>query len=79
MKGINTMNEVIKKLVETNKNIPKAYKYDLFYRDYDKIVELIGLVDDPTYDMKDFEGREMLFPKRWLTLEVFDSKMEISV
>jgi hypothetical protein len=79
MKGINTMNEVIKKLVETNKNIPKAYKYDLFYRDYDNMVELIGLVDDPTYDMKDFEGREMLFPKRWLTLEVFDSKMEISV
>jgi hypothetical protein len=79
MKGINMINEVIKKLVETNKNISKAYKYDLVYRDYDDMVELIGLVDDPTYDMKDFEGREMLFPKRWLTLEVYDSKMEVLV
>jgi len=24
-------------------------------------------------------GREMLFPKRWLTLDVYDSKMEIKV
>lgn len=70
---------VIKTLVENNKKIPKAYKYDLVYRDYDDMVELIGLVDDPTYNMKDFEGREMLFPKRWLTLDVYDSKMEIAV
>ena len=73
------LTEVIKKLLSYNTKLPKAYKYDLFYRDYDDKVELIGLVDDPTYDMKDFVGREMLFPKRWLTLDVYDSKMEIRV
>jgi hypothetical protein len=70
--------EVAKKIAITQK-LPKAYKYDLFYRDYDDMVELIGLVDDPNYDMKDFVGREMLFPKRWLTLEVFESTMEVRV
>lgn len=50
----------------------KADKYDLSLREYDNKVELIGLVQDPTYDMKDFEGREMLFPKRWVTLDVLD-------
>lgn len=73
------LNEVIKKLLSDNSKLTKAYKYDLFYREYDDMVELIGLVDDPTYDMKDFVGREMLFPKRWLTLDVYDSKMEIKV
>ena len=26
-----------------------AYKYDLFLREYDNKVELLGLVDDPTH------------------------------
>jgi len=73
------MNEVIKKLINNNPKFSKVYKFDLFYREFDDMVELVGLVDDPTYDMKDFEGREMLFPKRWLTLDVFDSKMEIQL
>lgn len=70
--------DVIKKLVSEN-NIVKAEKYDLFYRDYDNMVELIGWLPDPNYDMKDFQGREMLFPKRWLTLGVFDAEMKVAV
>ena len=73
------MNDLIKKLVSSNTKIPKAHKYDLVYREFDDMVELIGLVDDPTYDMKDFQGREMLFPKRWLTLDVYDSNMGVKV
>ena len=73
------LNEVIKKLLGDITKLPKAYKYDLFYREYDDMVELIGLVDDPTYDMKDFVGREMLFPKRWLTLDVYDSKKKVRI
>lgn len=49
-----------------------AEKYDLFYREYDDKIELIGYISDPTHNMKDFEGREMLFPKRWITLDVLD-------
>jgi hypothetical protein len=70
--------ELAKKIAITQK-LPKAYKYDLFYRDFDDMVELVGLVDDPNYDMKDFVGREMLFPKRWLTIEVLDPNMEVKV
>jgi hypothetical protein len=57
----------------------KAYSYDFFLREFDGMVELIGLVDDPTLDLKDFQGREMLFPKKWVTLDVLDSNYEVKV
>jgi hypothetical protein len=71
--------ELAKKIASSLPKFTKAYKYDLFYREYDNMVELIALVDDPNYNMKDFEGREMLFPKRWVTLDVLDSDMEVRV
>lgn len=49
-----------------------AYKYDLVLRDYDGMVEVLGLIDDPTQDMSQFDGREMLYPKKWVTLEVLN-------
>lgn len=69
----------IAKRIAENLKLEKAYSYDLFYRDYDDMVELVGLVDDPTYDIKDFQGKEMLFPKKWVVLEVFDSNYEVKV
>ena len=71
--------KVAKQLAEANSKLPKAYKYDLALREFDNKVELIGLVDDPTYDIKDFRDREMLFPKKWVTLDVLNSNMEITV
>jgi hypothetical protein len=68
----------IAKKIANDKNL-KAYKYDLALREFDNKVELIGLVDDPTYDMKDFVGREMLFPRKWVTLDVLESDMEVSI
>jgi hypothetical protein len=59
--------------------LPRADKYDLFLREFDNMVELVGFVQDPTADMKDYQGREMLFPKRWVTLSVFDSSYEVKV
>lgn len=70
--------EVAKKLAVENK-MPKAEKYDLAYRDFDDMVEVIGLVNDPNYNMKDFEGREMLFPKRWVTIGVLPSTTEVKL
>lgn len=67
--------ELAKKLA--SQSSIKAEKYDLYLREYDNMVELIGLVPDPNYDMKDFIGKEMLFPKRWVTLEVFDAEMAV--
>ncbi len=70
--------EVAKKMAEKHK-LFSAIKYDLHLREYDGLVELVGLIQDPTYDMKDFVGREMLFPKKWVTLEVFDPSYEVQL
>jgi hypothetical protein len=70
--------EIAKKLAIEN-SLPRAEKYDMVLRDYDNMVEVIGLVPDPTYDMKQFEGREMLFPKRWVTLGVFSAETEVQL
>jgi hypothetical protein len=70
--------DLAKKIAFTQKSV-KAYKYDLYYRDFDNVVELLALVDDPNYNMKDFEGREMLFPKKWVTLTLLDPDMEVKV
>ena len=70
--------ELAKKMAY-NYSLPKAEKYDLILRDYDNMVELIGLIPDPTYEMKDFEGREMLFPRRWVTLAVFPENTKVNV
>lgn len=68
--------KIAKQIAETLK-LPKAVKYDLFLREFDNMVELVGLVEDPTYNMNDFRGREMLYPKKWVTLDVLDSNYEV--
>ena len=76
---MSNITKVAKQLAEANSKLPKAYKYDLVMRDFDNKVELIGLVDDPTYDIADFRGREMLFPKKWVTLDVYETKTRVTV
>ena len=76
---MNNITKAAKQLAEANAKLPKAYKYDLVMRDFDNKVELIGLVDDPTYNIEDFRGREMLFPKKWVTLDVYESTTKVTV
>ena len=70
--------EIAKKLAIENK-LPRAERYDLFLREFDNMVELVGLVNDPTLDMGDFDSREMLFPKKWVTLKTFFAEERIAV
>ena len=69
--------ELAKKLAVENK-FPRAEKYDPALREYDNSVEVLGYVPDPNYDMKDFQSREMLFPKRWVTIGVLDGDYGVS-
>jgi hypothetical protein len=46
------------------------YDVQVFHREYDDSYEILGKIDDPTVNMNDFVGREVLFPKKWVTLEV---------
>lgn len=70
--------ELAKKLAIEYK-LPRAERYDLFLREYDDQVEVIGWMQDPTQDMKNFQGREMLFPKRWVTIGVLPAETEVNV
>jgi hypothetical protein len=70
--------ELAKKLAVEFK-LPRAEKYDLAYREFDDMVEVIGWMQDPTYNMNDFQGREMLFPKRWVTIGVLPAETEVNV
>ena len=72
------MRELAKKLAIENK-MPRAEKYDLVLRDFDNNVEVIGLIQDPNYEMKEFQGREMLFPKRWITIGVLPAETEVQL
>ena len=76
---MSNITKVAKQLAEANPKISKAYKYDLVMREFDNKIELIGLVDDPTYNISDFVGREMLFPKKWVTLDVLETKTKVTV
>lgn len=70
--------ELAKKLAIENR-MPRADRYDLFLREYDNKVEVLGWVQDPNYEMKEFQGREMLFPKRWIAIGVLDADTKISI
>ena len=70
--------ELAKKLAIEYK-MPRADKHDLHLREFDNMVEVVGLVQDPTLSMNDFHGREMLFPKRWITIGVLPAETEVNV
>ena len=38
----------IAKQIAIDNKLPRAYKYDLFLREFDNMVEVVGRVDDPT-------------------------------
>ncbi len=67
----------IAKKVAIENQLPRAEKYDLFLREYDNSVEVLGLVQDPTINYKEFEGREMLIPKRWVTIGVLPESTKV--
>lgn len=70
--------EIAKKLA-IEKQMPRAERYDLFLREFDNSVEVLGWVQDPTVNLKDFEGREMLIPKRWVTIGVLPESTMVTL
>ena len=72
------LRELAKRLAIENK-IPRAERYDMALREFDNMVEIVGWVQDPNYDMNDFRGREMLFPKRWVTIGVLPAETMVKV
>jgi hypothetical protein len=73
-----TRQELAKKLAVEHK-LPRAEKYDLYLREFDNQVEVLGWMLDPTQDIKQYEGRELLFPKRWVTIGVLDAETPVKI
>ena len=64
--------KLIDKLIETAKSKYTGYNItdtDFYFREYDQVFEILGLVPDPTIDPNEFQERELLFPKKWVTLD----------
>jgi len=59
--------------------LPRADRYDLFLREFDNKIEVLGWMQDPSQSMNDFRGREMLFPKRWVAIGVLDAETRVNV
>lgn len=78
MKETMNIRELAKKLAVEYK-LPRADRYDLFLREFDGQVEVLGWVQDPTANMNDYRGREMLFPKRWVTIGVLPEETTVNV
>ncbi len=78
MKDTMNIREIAKKLAVEYK-LPRADRYDLYFREFDNMVEVLGWVQDPTSDMNDYRGREMLFPKRWVTIGVLPAETQVNV
>jgi len=70
--------EIAKKLA-VEYRLPRADRYDLYLRNFDGMVEVLGWMQDPTADMNDYRGREMLFPKRWVTIGVISGDTKVNV
>ena len=69
----------IAKRVAIEYRLPRADRYDLYLRQYDNMVEVLGWMQDPSADMNDYRGREMLVPKRWITIGVLPAGERIRV
>lgn len=78
MKDYMNTRELAKKLAIEYK-MPRADRYDLFLRQFDNMVEVVGWVQDPNHNMEQFRGREMLFPKRWVTIGVLTAETPVNV
>lgn len=70
--------DIAKKLAVEHQ-MPRAERYDLFLREFDNSVEVLGFVQDPTINLNDYVGREMLTPKRWVTIGVVPATTEVAV
>ena len=78
MKENMNIREIAKKLA-IEYRLPRADRYDLYLRDFDGMVEVLGWMQDPSADMNDYRGREMLFPKRWITIGVLHGDTRVNV
>lgn len=67
--------QAIARKIAESKRLPRAEKYNLSYREFDDMVELIGLIPDPNYES--ISEKDNYVPKCWVTLDVFSAKKSV--
>ncbi len=65
-------NDIAKRVADYY-NMPSADKYKISYRDFDNVIEILGLVDDPSCNVTEYESEHIPVPKMWLTLGTFSA------
>jgi hypothetical protein len=58
-------------------NFPVAEMYNLSYREFDDMIEVIGLVADPNCDVYEYDQLKLEIPKCWVTLGVVPASKEV--
>ncbi|MCK9369320.1 hypothetical protein M0R04_05225 [Candidatus Dojkabacteria bacterium] len=58
-------------------NMPRAEKYNLSLREFDNMIEVIGLVDDPNCDGYEYSQLKLAIPKCWVTLGVIPANAKV--
>ena len=63
-------------IVAKEYNMPEAEKYDLSLREFDNMIEVIGYVNDPNYEITDTPDH---LPKCWVTLGVLPASTRMNI
>ena len=71
-----TIQEMAKKVVENFNMKPVAEKYNLSYRAFDRMVEVIAYFDNPNY-ITEAKRENVQPPKGWFTVGVITASLEV--
>lgn len=66
------------KKIATKFNFPVAEKYDLSLREFDNMIEVIGLMNDPNVDPEEIDQLNINIPKCWLTVGVIPANAKVN-
>lgn len=66
----------VAKKVAVSSGMPDAEDYNMCYRDFDNMIEIIGLMNDPNY-IADAKNEGVLPPKSWLTIGVIPASTKL--
>ena len=71
-----SIKELAKRVVRAY-GMPVAEDYSMVLREFDNMVEIIGLVNDPQADKQEILSEGVKFPKVWITLGTIPANNQV--
>lgn len=69
--------ETLAKKLVNQYNMPEAEKYNVSYREFDDVIEVIGLVEDQVYSKTEYEAEGISPHKVWRTLGTVSARTSV--